>query len=123
MLYEVITAMEEITGISSSEIIGKGDYLYAVPFYGVQRPILIDIAIHPELNSERYPHIIRIGNTLYSERWFRETEPTRQYASISATALYDKQGIIIGAIETIHDVTELKNAEDAIKITNSKLIV
>jgi|GEM_PF-5921353 len=114
-------AMEEMSGISAADIIGKGDYLYAVPFYGVRRPILIDIVIHPELNSEGYSHIIRSGNTLFSERWFRETEPSRQYASISATALYDNQGTIIGAIESIHDITDLKNAEDAIKIANSKL--
>ncbi|WP_319579194.1 PAS domain S-box protein [uncultured Methanospirillum sp.] len=114
-------AMEEMSGISSAEIIGKGDYLYAIPFYGVQRPVLIDIVIHPELTPEGYSHIIRNGNTLFSERWFRETEPSRQYASISATALYDNQGTIIGAIESIHDITDLKNAEDAIKIANSKL--
>ncbi|MFH1739994.1 MAG: PAS domain-containing protein, partial [bacterium] len=36
-------ALEEMTGIPATEMLGKGDYGYALPFYGVQRPILIDL--------------------------------------------------------------------------------
>lgn len=114
-------AMEKMTRIPSGEIVGKGDYLYAIPFYGSQKPMLVDLAIHPEIQSEEFSHVIRNGNTLYSERWFRETEPSRQYASISATALFDSQGAIIGGIESIHDITELKFTEDALRIANTKL--
>lgn len=114
-------AMEKMTRIPSTEIVGKGDYLYAIPFYGSRKPMLVDLATHPEIKSEEFSHVIRNGNTLYSERWFRETEPSRQYASISATALFDSQGTIIGGIESIHDITELKYAEDALRIANTKL--
>ena len=34
-------AIEEMTGIPVAETVGKGDYEYAIPFYGVRRPILI----------------------------------------------------------------------------------
>ncbi|PWR72202.1 ATP-binding protein [Methanospirillum lacunae] len=114
-------AMEKMTRIPSAEIVGKGDYLYAIPFYGSPKPMLVDLAIHPEMKSGEFSHIIKNGNTLYSERWFRETEPSRRYASISATALYDSQGTIIGGIESIHDITELKFTEDALRIANTKL--
>jgi len=36
-------AIEEMTGVSKEEMIGKGDYAYAEPFYGKKRPILIDL--------------------------------------------------------------------------------
>jgi PAS domain-containing protein len=36
-------AMEKMTGVSSSDILGKGNYEYAIPFYGEKRPILIDM--------------------------------------------------------------------------------
>jgi PAS domain-containing protein len=114
-------AIEKMTRIPAHEMVGKGDYLYSIPFYGVKRPMLINIVLHPELNTGEYPQITRIGNTLYSERWLRETEPSRQYASISASPLYDSQGDLIGAIETVHGITELKNAEDALKMVNTKL--
>jgi PAS domain S-box-containing protein len=38
-------AMQEISGISSQEIIGKGDYEYAIPFYGEKRPLLGNVLL------------------------------------------------------------------------------
>ena len=35
-------AMEAITGVKREDMIGKGDYEYALPFYKERRPILID---------------------------------------------------------------------------------
>ena len=39
-------AMEEMTGIPAQEMLGKGDYEYALPFYGERRPILIDLVFN-----------------------------------------------------------------------------
>jgi CheY-like chemotaxis protein len=39
-------AMEEMTGIPASAMIGRGSYEYALPFYGERRPILIDLALN-----------------------------------------------------------------------------
>ena len=36
-------AIEALTGIPAEEILGKGGYEYALPFYGARRPILIDL--------------------------------------------------------------------------------
>ncbi len=48
-------AIEEMTGVCKEEIIGKGDYAYAVPFYGKQRPMLIDLvfAVDKEIEQKR----------------------------------------------------------------------
>jgi PAS domain-containing protein len=34
-------AMEEMTGVPASEMLGRGDHEYALPFYGHRRPILV----------------------------------------------------------------------------------
>jgi len=34
-------------------MLGKGDYKYALPFYGERRSILIDLALHPEPEREK----------------------------------------------------------------------
>ena len=34
-------AMEQLTGIAAADMVGKGSYEYALPFYGERRPILI----------------------------------------------------------------------------------
>ena len=35
-------ALEEITGVKAADMIGKGNYEYALPFYGERRSILVD---------------------------------------------------------------------------------
>ena len=36
-------ATEELTGVTKEQILGQGDYVYALPFFGKRRPILIDL--------------------------------------------------------------------------------
>ena len=38
-------AMEKMTGVPATEILGKGNYEYAIPFYHERRPILIDLVL------------------------------------------------------------------------------
>lgn len=45
-------AIEEMTGVRKEEIIGKGDYAYAVPFYGKPRPVLIDLIYSDDRETE-----------------------------------------------------------------------
>ena len=53
-------AIEEMTGVSKEEMIGKGDLAYTVPFYGDRRPQLLDLidARDEDLES-RYRHVTR----------------------------------------------------------------
>ena len=44
-------AIEEITGISAADMLGKGNYEYALPFYGERRPILIDLVLEPQAGN------------------------------------------------------------------------
>ena len=37
--------MEEMTGVLAEDMLGKGDYEYAIPFYGEKRPLLIDLSL------------------------------------------------------------------------------
>ena len=38
-------AMEEMTGVKAEDMLGKGNYEYAMAFYGMRRPMLIDQAM------------------------------------------------------------------------------
>ena len=61
-------AMEDLTGIRAMDILGKGDYEYAVPFYGFKRPVLVDLVLNqdPKLESE-YNSLHREGMNLTDE--------------------------------------------------------
>ena len=52
-------AMEEMTGIPAQEMLGKGDYEYAIPFYGERRPVLLDLVFCPVRNWSRSMQVSR----------------------------------------------------------------
>jgi len=46
--------IEEMTGVKASNMLGKGNYEYSLPFYGVRRPLLIDLVFisHKEIEDK-----------------------------------------------------------------------
>jgi PAS domain S-box-containing protein len=105
-------AIEEMTGVKAKDMLGKSDYEYALPFYGERRPILIDLVLMPREEFEaKYAHIQRTGNTLIGETYTPSLKGSGGYLYATASALHDSKGNIVGAIETIRDITERKQAE------------
>lgn len=116
-------AIEEMTGVLKQDILGKGDYAYGIPFYGRQRPILIDLL--SESNEEieaSYRYLERKGSTLYGETSATNL-PGGKKAVLWAKAspLLDNDGNIVGAIESIRDITERKIVEEVLEEANVKL--
>ena len=115
-------AIEEMTGIPKEEMIGKGDYAYAVPFYGEKRPILIDLLFETDVEIEKkYDFVHKIGNTYFVEVFVPGTYAGRgAYLWASASKLFDSNDNLTGAMESIRDVTERKNAEARILESEGK---
>ena len=110
-------AIEEMTGIPAEEIIGKGNYVYTIPFYGEARPQLMDLvfADHEEI-AVRYPKITREGDTLMAEVFCSALYDNKgAWVIAKASPLHDQSGNIVGAIESIRDITESKQAEETLK--------
>jgi PAS domain S-box-containing protein len=107
-------AIEELTGIPAAEILDKGEYEYALPFYGERRPILIDLVLLPreEFEQEKYAHIERRGEILTGEAYTPALKSGPRYLFAVAAPLHDVSGNIVGAIESIRDITERKQAEE-----------
>jgi PAS domain S-box-containing protein len=108
-------AMEEVTGVLATEMLGRGDYEYAVPFYGERRPILIDLVTRPVAEVEKkYPHIERLGDMLVAEAYILNRQGGEIYFHGIAAPLRNSDGKIVGAIESIRDISEQKKAQDAL---------
>ncbi|HNY63870.1 MAG TPA: PAS domain S-box protein [Deltaproteobacteria bacterium] len=113
--------MEELTGIPAREMIGKGDYAYALPFYGTRRPILVDLALVNGLDVEkRYSNIRREGDALMAEasatmhgRWI--------HLWGKASPVFDASGAVVGAIESIRDITDKKLMEEGLRASEAKV--
>ena len=106
-------AIEKMTGVKAEDILGKGNYEHAIPFYGERRPVLIDLVMKPvEEVIAKYAHLQRDGDTLMGQGHITGLPGGELFFSGHATALRDFSGKIVGAIETVRDVTERKRFED-----------
>jgi len=113
-------AMQEMTGVPKDEIIGKGDYEYALPFYGYRRPILIDMVLMSEREyseiQDKYDFIGQEDSNLSGEVYVPNTYGGKgAYLWGYASLLYDRQGRVYGAIQSIRDISDRKQTEVALR--------
>jgi PAS domain S-box-containing protein len=109
-------AMEQMTGVPADEILGKGNYQYAISFYGNRRPLLIDLIFKDEAEIEKlnYSRIHKNGRELKAETIVKKNGGIK-YLWGKASALLNEKGEIIGAIESVRDLTEHKLMEKSLK--------
>ena len=109
-------ALEALTGVNARDMVGKGNYEYAIPFYGERRPILVDIFIHPDQEwLKKYSSVQDEGETLVAETSIAYLNGKSVILWVKVSKLYAEDGRLIGAIETIRDVTERKRMEDGLR--------
>jgi PAS domain S-box-containing protein len=110
-------AMEEMTGIRALDILGKGNYEYALPFYGTRRPVLIDlISAHDSRIQEwGYSAVRRKENAIIAETPALDMRNMPHVLWCIAAPIFDAAGERAGAIETLADITERKREEATLK--------
>lgn len=115
-------AIEIMTGIPSEEIVGKGDYEYALPFYEEHRPLLADLVIrYDEDIARKYDNIHKDGDKLTARVFHPRLRDGRGlYTWIVAAPLYDNQGTVVGAIETIRDISEYEETRQALQASTDR---
>ncbi len=110
-------AMAEWTNIGAEDMVGKGDFEYAVPFYGRRRPVMVDLVLNYDTEvASHYRSLRREGDSLVSETYlsdFHGRGPTWLWNV--AAPLYDEEGHVVGAIEAIRDITDRKQVEEALR--------
>ena len=96
-------AMEQVTGMSAHEMIGRGDYAYAIPFYGTPRPMLIDYLILPFPRADNIPANQPIGkrDVLSSKAETVWIHGRPQIIWGRGTRIYDEDGTIVGAVQSV----------------------
>lgn len=110
-------AAEEMTGTRKEDILGQGDYAYAVPFWGERRPIVVDFLWSEDpKDMAKYPSIQKQGNMLYTEVFVPGMFGGRgAFLWATALPLLDSQGNRVGAIESMRDITRHKELEQQLQ--------
>jgi diguanylate cyclase (GGDEF)-like protein/PAS domain S-box-containing protein len=111
-------AIEGMTGMPKEDILGKSGYEYSMPFYGYPRPILLDfIGKDPSSSYPMYMPSQDSSEGLTTEIHVPALYGGRgAYVWAKASPLYDQDGNIAGAIQTIRDITDKKRIEISTKV-------
>jgi PAS domain S-box-containing protein len=115
--------MEELTGVSPDTILGTGDFSYSLPLYQEKRPSLVDCIIRANGGMEtQYQNIHRSGDRVIAEQYSPALHAGKgAYLWLTASPLYDTAGTVIGAIESVRDVTWRREAEEKVRRANEEL--
>lgn len=113
-------ACELITGIAASEMIGSRDQWRG--FYPKARPVLADMIISGELEQAMKTYVSGhcrrseiVEGAYEAEGFFPLAGSNGRRLFFTAAPIRDASGNIIGAIETLQDVTERRAAEQALQ--------
>ena len=112
-------ACAQLLGVSAREVIGRtglGKILY-----GVERPIMAELIVDgamPDIISDLYQNTYRssqiIPDAYEAESFFPRLGTSGRWLFFTAAPLKNAEGIIVGAISTLQDITDRRIAEDAL---------
>jgi two-component system NtrC family sensor kinase len=111
-------ACEQLLGWSRTEMVGTQNHWQ--PFYARQRPLLADLIVAgDEQIADHYPEHSQpstlIPGAYESEGYFPNIGASGHWLHFTAAPLRDADGQVVGAIETLRDVTERRVAENALR--------
>lgn len=116
-------AIEEMTGVSQNAVLGCGDQCYSLHIFGERGPLLIDLVLNdmPE-QAAKYPSISRQGDKFIAEHYVPTLYGGKgAFLWLVASPLYDSEGTITGAIESIRDITSRKKDEEELRAAFEQL--
>ncbi|HAJ26243.1 MAG TPA: hypothetical protein DCG53_03195 [Syntrophus sp. (in: bacteria)] len=112
-------ALENLTKIPAEDMIGT-DYHWKA-FYGEERPCMADLLVDSAVKniSKWYTGKYRKFNAdeeaFEATDFFPELGKKGRWLRFTAAVIRDNQGELVGAVETLEDITEQKLAEAALK--------
>jgi len=118
-------ACEVVTGTLAVDVVGTTDAWKTFYPDKLKRPVMADLIVDRRLESHigsvyygKYRPSKIIPGSWEATDFFPHFPDNGKWLSFSASALYDQDGMLVGAIETLQDITEHKMHE----LANQKLV-
>jgi len=116
-------ALEKLSKISAKEIVGTDQHWRA--FYGKERPCMADLLVDSAAKnvskwySGKYRKFDPSEEAYEATDFFPDLGKEGRWLRFTAAVIRDSQGELVGAVETLEDITEQKVAEAALKAGGS----
>jgi diguanylate cyclase (GGDEF)-like protein len=113
-------ALEKLTEVPSSSVMGTGNHWRA--FYLSERPLMADLVVERAEESlisahynGKYRKSLHVDDAYEAEMFFPEMNCGGKWMIITAAPIPGPDGSIIGAVQTLQDITERKLAEEDVR--------
>ena len=117
-------ALEKLTKIPAEEMVGTDKHWRA--FYAEERPCMADLLVDSAAKniskwySGKYREMDLPEETYEATDFFPDLGEKGRWLRFTAAVIRDIQGELVGAVETLEDITEQKLAEAALKKSTPK---
>jgi len=117
-------ALEKLSRIPAEEVIGTNQQWRA--FYAQERPCMADLLVDQSLETipEWYQGVSKsklLDETFEAEGFFPDLGDGGRWLRFTAAAIRSSRGVLVGAIETLEDVTERKLADHNLRESENML--
>lgn len=120
-------ACEQVLGVSANSLIGTTEHWRI--FYPARRPTLADLIVDrqiDEIANDLYQNndlrrSLLISGAYEAEAFFAHLGPGGKHLFFTAAPITDETGRIIGAVETLQDVSAQRNAETELQHSHASL--
>lgn len=108
------TAMEKLTGISSGQVLGRGNFEHSFHMMGERVPGLLDLVFASDKELENYHYSVIQRNNKNIRATIKLPGSNGRPATFEAVAspLYDQNGQYYGAIESLHTIPEILKKDE-----------
>ena len=115
-------ALEELSGIKAGEVVGTRQQWRA--FYSTPRPCIADLLVDgfqkeiPQWYAGKFIKSKLITGAYEATDFFPELGKRGRWLRFTSAVIKNSKGAVVGAVETLEDITPAKRAEEALLETD-----
>jgi PAS domain S-box-containing protein len=112
-------ALEAYSGVKARDMVGTDRQWW--PFYGEKRPTMADLLVDTcvteisQWYAGKYARSKLLAGAYEAMDFFPSIGPNGSWMYFTASMITDSNGEVVGAVETLEDVTERKRAEEELE--------